>query len=278
MKKSVIISFCFLAVGLVVLFISLSMINFDFTKLSTVKLTEKAYEINGEFTSLVIDCKNADFRLLPSKNGKNHVVFVDSEDTEHTVNVLNDVLTVKSHKHKNKKWYDNVHIWTGNETAKMYLEAGMYKYAKIRLSAGDINLSSKYIFGELGIENISGDVKISSGIEDNLHVITTSGDVELTDIECREIIIESVSGDVQLSGVNAELIKIKTTSGDVQLNSCDGEEITLDTVSGDIEAELLSGKQFVASTTSGDVKIPRSTIGGTCTANTVSGDIEIELM
>lgn len=275
MKKLVIISVCLLAVGVAILLGALISVGFDFGKLSTVELTEKSYEAEGEFSSFIIDCESASFRLIPSEEGT-RVIFKDRKDTEHTVAVSDGVLTVNSREPK-RKWYENINVWTESESVKMYLESGAYQFGAITLVSGDVELSGDYAFGELGIESTSGDVRIASKVEDVLHVKTVSGDVDLNGIHCEEIVIETVSGDVELHSVVADRINIKTTSGDVELENCDGDTIELKTVSGDIEGELLSGKQFVASSISGDVRVPLSTTGGIFKATTTSGDIEIEI-
>lgn len=275
MKKLIIISLCLLAAGFIILMISMASIGFDMAKLSTVELTEKVYTAEESFDSFVIDCESASFALVPSDNGT-RVVFSDRKDTSHTVEVTDGVLTVSS-REPERKWYENIHIWTKTETARMYLESGYYQYGGMHLVSGDVRLSGDYTFGELGIESTSGDVRISSEVEDVLHIKNISGDIELSGIRCEEIVIETVSGDVELHNVVADRISIKTTSGDIELENCDGDAIELKTVSGDIEGELLSGKQFVTSTTSGDVRVPRSTAGGTFKAATTSGDIEIEI-
>ena len=214
MKKLVIISLCLLAIGFIILAVALASVDFDFSRLSTVELTERAYDTKESFDSFVIDCKNVSFGLVPSDTTR--VVFSDRGDTSHEVEVTDGVLTVSSREPK-RKWYENIHIWSESEKAKMYLPSGFYECGVMRLSAGDIHLSADYTFGVIGIDNTSGDVRISSKVEDVLHVKTVSGDVDLNGIRCEEIVIETVSGDVELHGVVADRINIKTTSGDVEL-------------------------------------------------------------
>ena len=115
----------------------------------------------------------------------------------------------------------------------------------------------------LKIQNVSGDTKVA-GAPDDVEVNSVSGAVDLT-INRGNLRAESVSGDIRVSGRLGEEVDVESVSGDIVLRVLDSAVRRLDgaSVSGDMSLQMtLAPRARVRlESVSGDVdlRLPRST-------------------
>lgn len=275
--------------------------------------TEKTHTVGGNFTHIEIHTAMSDVKILPSDGEECTVVCRESDKIKHKVEVKNGCLTISET--DARAWYGKIWLNFGaNYSVVVYLPDIYYDKMRIESKSGDIFVSDELRFTNVSVESISGDVKFSAAVADELSVKSVSGDVNIPDVSAKRIKATSTSGDLKLRSVKADTLVANTTSGEIRLtdvtanvsmttkstsgdtlienvlsdalnmSSTSGEitikdsdacTIELYSVSGDIFGNLLSEKMFETKTVSGDVRVPSNVNGGFCKLETVSGDIKI---
>ncbi|MCI8589320.1 MAG: DUF4097 domain-containing protein [Clostridiales bacterium] len=284
-------------VGIVIVFAACLLIQFDFTRINTMKFEEKTYEVSESFHNIDINDIECDVMLVPVENGPSRVVCYENEDIVNTISVQGDTLTVT--RKDQRPWYKHFGIWWAqNNTVTIYLAEKEYESLSIKTVSGEISVADSFRFSEAKLQSTSGDITFASRVQGDLFVKTTSGDITLREIEPKMAEVRSTSGDLSLTEISAAELMLKTTSGsikteavtatghaefisvsgDIRLRGADADSFFIKTTSGDVKGTLFSDKYFITHTTSGSVHTPLSKEGaGECKIQTTSGDIRIDI-
>ena len=300
-------------IGLIIFVGIMTILKWDFTKLSTSKYETNYYEFNENYSNISIVTDTADIVFAVSEDLKSSVECYEQKNVKHSVTVKDDSLVIKVV--DTRKWYEHIGIHFGTPKITVYLPKNEYTSVVIKESTGDIQIPKDFKFesvdiststgdvkcyasasgsikikastGDIRVENISagslelsvstGDVTASSiSCQGDVKVNVSTGDTKLTDIACKNVISSGSTGDISLKNVIAiEKFSIKRSTGDVKFNGCDAAEIFVKTDTGDVIGTLLSGKEFIVKTDTGDKQIPQSETGGKCEITTDTGDIKI---
>ncbi len=306
---SLILLGCILFVG------AMTVLKWDFTKLSTNKYETNKYEITENYKNISIVTNTADIRFVPSENASGSVVCYEQNNLKHSVTVKDGTLGIEVV--DTRKWYEFIGFSFGKPKITVYLPQGEYGVLSIKSSTGDIEIPKEFMFEGMDISASTGDVgsfasasgriqiKTSTG---NIRVenasagalllsvstgrvtvsdVTSEGDVTvgvstgktyLTDIACRSVISSGDTGDISLKNVIAtDTFSIERDTGRVKLEGCDAAEIFIETDTGDVSGTLLSEKMFITETDTGRVDVPKSVTGGRCEITTDTGDIRIRV-
>lgn len=288
-------------------------LNWDFSKISTVK-----YETNGyEFNDAV--CKNikvitdtADISFVPSAYLK--VVCYEETKAKHLVTLQGDTLIIEA---KNKKWYDHIGINFGSPKITVYIPSGEYGALTVNGDTSDTEIPKEFKFESIDISQTTGDVKCFASANGDIKIKTSTGSIKVEDItagsldlkvstgditatnvecigdllvkvstgkvklenvKCNDIISSGDTGDITLKNVIAdEKIDVKRTTGDVKFDGCDAGELIIITDTGNVKGTLLSDKIFITESDTGSIKVPETVSGGKCKVTTDTGDIKIEI-
>lgn len=314
-KRSVFVSLILIGVGVLLLFIALCSVKFDFTKLSTQNLTTKRYAVGEPFQNIRILEDSCDIRFVPSEDAQCTVLCPEGNGISHSIFIDNGTLTIeKTDKHTHKAYFG---FFFEQEEITLYLPQAEYESLALEVSTGNVEIPKDFAFTSASIKNSSGDtcfdaavkkdlsvhsgvgnLSISPSSAQNIDLQTTSGDIELSntinsnhisvittignlsvsDVTAQNMDISSTNGDVELSNVIASnRIQATSTIGNISLNHSDATSLDINTTSGNVSAVLLSDKIFHADSTSGDVNIPTTNIGGECSISTGIGDIDVEI-
>ena len=122
---------------------------------------------------------------------------------------------------------------------------------KVKTASADTQLSGH--FGALGINSVSGDVRLRGEAAGGASLKTVSGDAQLDRVE-GDVSAQTVSGDLRLGPVGGSA-ETKTVSGDVRLEVVTAGDVRFTSVSGDIEVGIAQGSavDVDAGSTSGDL-------------------------
>jgi FlaG/FlaF family flagellin (archaellin) len=122
---------------------------------------------------------------------------------------------------------------------------------KVKTASADTRLDGH--FGPLGINSVSGDVRLRGEAADTASLKTVSGDADLDRIE-GDLTAQTVSGDLRIGPV-AGSADAKTVSGDIRFQSLTSGDVRFTSVSGDIEIGIARGSavDVDAGSTSGDL-------------------------
>lgn len=122
---------------------------------------------------------------------------------------------------------------------------------KVKTASADSLLGGH--FGTVGVNSVSGDLRLRGEIAGNANIKTVSGDADLDRVE-GDLSAHTVSGDLRIGPI-AGSTDLKTVSGDIRLQSVTAGDIRFTSVSGDIEIGIANGSALDvdAGSTSGDL-------------------------
>ncbi len=122
---------------------------------------------------------------------------------------------------------------------------------KVKTASADTRLDGH--FGPVGVNSVSGDLRVRGEIADNATIKTVSGDAEIDRVE-GDMSAQTVSGDLRIGPV-AGSAETKTVSGDIRFQSVVAGDVRFTSVSGDIEIGIAQGSavDVDAGSTSGDL-------------------------
>lgn len=315
MKVWMIVAASLILIGCIIFVGVMTVLNWDFSNLSTQKYETNRQEITEDFQSISIHTTTADIVLLPSENASCSVACYEQTKVKHAITVKDGTLSIEAV--DTRKWYNYIGINFDMPTITVYLPAGEYGALSIHTTTGDTKISKNFQFESMEITQTTGDIANYAAASGDIKLTTTTGkirvesisarslnlsvttgkitvsrvncngdvtvnvstgDCDLTDLVCKNFISNGSTGDITLTGVTAsERFSIERSTGDVTLDSSDAAEIFITTDTGDVEGSLLSEKIFIITTDTGDKKVPHTTSGGRCEITTDTGDIEITI-
>ena len=273
----------------------MTMLKWDFTKLSTVKYETNVHEIDKVFDSISIDTDTADITFALSDNEKCVIKCYEEEKSKHYVAVEDSTLVIKMI--NNNSWYDYIGITVGSPKITVYLPKTEYNSLFVNASTGDVEIPKGFSFKNVDISLSTGDIRledisanslnlsVSTGridingavCKEDIRITVSTGKAYLTDVKCKSLESDGNTGDISLTSVTAsEKLSLERTTGDILLENCDASEIYIKTSTGDVKGTLLTEKTFVAQTSTGKIDVPK-TAGGRCEITTSTGNIKINI-
>ncbi len=291
----------------------MTMIKWDFTKLSTVKYETNTYDISEDFKDITIVADVADVEFVSSE--KASVVCYEEKNANHKVDVKDGTLIIEID--NKKQWFENIGINFGTPKITISIPQSEYGKLTVKSSTGDIGVPEYFSFESIDIAVTTGNViclsssaedikiKTSTGsivvegittnalelsastgkivagtvkCEGDVKINVTTGKAELGDITCENLISSGNTGDIRLGNVVAEdKFTINRTTGDVRFEKCDAGEIYVKTTTGSVKGDLLSEKIFICRSSTGSINVPKSTSGGKCEIVTSTGSINLDI-
>lgn len=320
MRKSVkiwmIVAASLILAGGILFVVVMSMLNWDFTKISTVQYETNTHTLTEDFSGISIRTKTADVILVASEDESCTVECREQEKVRHTVSVKDGELVIEVV--DTRKWYEHIQIdFGGSSKLTVSLPAGAYGAISVKSDTGRVELPKDFAFdnidvavstgnvkstasatgvvkiktstGHIDIENVSVgslDLTVSTGEVHALNVCcagevslkVSTGRAYLTDVTCENVITEGDTGDLFLKNVIAsDNFSIERDTGCVSFEDCDASEICVKTDTGDVTGSLLTDKVFLVHTDTGKKDVPDSVTGGRCEITTDTGDIRITI-
>ena len=314
-KVWLIIAASLVLIGCIIFGGVMSLLKWDFSKLSTAKYESNDYEINENYKNISIITDTANIVFVPSENQKTSVFCHEQKTSKHSVTVKDGTLVIEVV--DTRKWYEYIGINFGATKIAIYIPQGEYGMLSIKSSTGDVEIPKDFKFksidisertgnvtnyasalevikiktstGNIRAENISaGDLDLSAstgGImvsnvttEGDVKINVSTGKTKMTVIECKNFISSGNTGDISLNNVIATgKFSIKRTTGDVKIDGCDADEIFVETDTGTVRGSLLTNKVFITKTDTGSIDVPKTVAGGKCEIITDTGDIIITI-
>ncbi len=311
-RRNIFIATILAVVGLAIFAVTMTVLKWDFEKLSWGDKTMTTYEISESFNSITILEETTDIQILPSEDETAHISYTQKKNYTQTVTVFDGTLRIEIA--DTRRWYERIFNFTSHKVV-LYLPKGEYEGLTVNADTGDIDVASAFAFssidivadtgdirclasssGSIKIQTSTGEITLSNLVADTIALTTTTGDIELTNIECQSSVTLLVNtGDIKLSSVRCEdllsrgdtgdielrdviaqgAFKIERDTGDVELDGSDATEIFIQTDTGDVEGSLLSEKIFLVRSNTGKISVPKSVNGGRCEIETDTGDIII---
>ena len=316
-KKTIlllIVATALVLVGGLLFCVAMAGLNWDFTRLSTVRYETNEHVIGLPFDHIMIDTDTADIQLVSAETAA--VICYEQENGKHSVTVKDGTLFIKIH--DDMQWYERIGVNFDTPKITVCIPKGLYDTLRIKGSTGDVTIPSEFQFVSMDITQSTGDVKCQASVsgnmniststgaihlenmqanaiglsvstgkitlrnvscETNLNVRLSTGDATLTNVSCQNLETTGDTGDLSLHGVVASgNFFIERTTGDVTFDRCDAAQMTIVTDTGDVSGTLLSPKIFLCEADTGRVELPQTNTGGTCRITTDTGDISLDIV
>ena len=294
----------------------MAMLNWDFTRLSTVKYETNEHSAEGAYRDILVLTNTADVVFLPTEGNETRVVCYERKNVRHSVTVKSGALTIEVA--DTRQWYE--HIGINFDTAKItvYIPEGEYRALSVKSNTGDVTVPKDLQFESIEISNDTGDVSCFASASHEVRIKTATGNIRVEGIAAGTVELSattgridasqvSCSGDVKidvstgstfLSGVTCERfssggstgyiflrdviasdsLSVERDTGGVEFDGCDAASIYVSTSTGSVWGNLLSDKIFAAHTSTGRINVPTSAPGsGKCEIHTSTGNVDISI-
>ena len=279
----IIIAASLILIGILIFVGAMTMLKWDFTKLSTVKLETNEYCIGEEYKNISIEDSTADIEFKISDSFS--VVCHEEEGANHSVTVKNNTLFIKESP-ESKKWYEHIGIsFRNNKKIMVYIPSGDYGTLSIKISTGDALIPDELNFESIDISASTGDINAFSSAKGSVDISTGTGNITVgsiscdslsltvstgkitvsdvavngnvkinvstgksyvTDIKCKDLTSVGNTGDISLTNVICKnKLSVERSTGDVKLDKSDAGEIYIETDTGDVTGTLLNEKIFI---------------------------------
>ncbi len=295
---------------------AMTMLKWDFSRLSTSKHETNTYAIGEAFQDISIVTDTADVVFEPSEDDGITVVCKEREKLKHTVCVENGTLEIKLS--DTRKWYDHVGIHFGAPKITVSIPAGAYGALSVQVSTGAVSVPEEFQFESIEAVGSTGNISICADASDSVRAVTTTGNIRMEKVSAGEMVLAAATGSVTVADVTCEgdvkvnvstektslkdvvcanvvsngstgelkmenviageKIYVERSTGDVRFRFCDAAEIFIKTGTGDVTGSLLTEKIFLTQTHTGSVDVPKTTTGGKCEVETSTGDIKLEIL
>lgn len=300
--------------GIIIIGSMMTVLNWNFSKLSTSKFETNLHEISEDFSSIAVKTDTAGITFLPSEDGKCRVECYENVKANHSVTVSDGTLYINL---ENKRtWYDYIMNFDSSKLS-VYLPKTEYEALTVKNSTGNVTVSEDFSFSSADIALSTGNVSFSASTSGLVKIKTTTGRIEakaltagsmtltastgrmslsdvncdgdislkvttgktlLSSVTCKNLTAEGSTGSLSLTEVvAAEKLTAKRSTGSVTLDGSDAKEISIKTGTGSVKGTLLSEKIFFAKSDTGRISVPKTTNGGKCEIETDTGNIIISI-
>lgn len=241
-------------IGLILFTVAMSLYNWDFNKLSTVKHEINTHEITEDFNELLINTTTSDIELVPSEDSSCKVICYETDNINHSVLVIDNKLTINANIQKNQ--FFNLNI------GDMSIKITIYLPIKEEMT--------------LNINTTTGDLSFENLMIKKINIKATTGDIYMKNISCDQLDLKLSTGKTTLSNVMVSGdFKYDATTGDLTFDSFDANNIYVEITTGDVSGTILTAKIFNIQTTTGKQEYPESYTGGICKISTTTGDVKL---
>ena len=295
-KTWLIVAVSLIVIGCLIFVGVMTMLKWNFNKLSTSKYQIKEYEITENFEDIFIQTDTANIEFVLSDNENISVKCYEKEKESHKVEVKENTLSIE--KMDNRKWYEYIGINFSTPKITVSIPKGEYGNLLIKTSTGKVNITKDFKFKDVEISLSTGDIKVENLTAKTIALSTTTGKIATTNVVCEEELSINVStgktylenitcnslisngntGDIFLENVIvAGKMEIKRSTGDIKFDGCDAGEIYIKTSTGSVKGKFKTGKVFIVNTDTGRKEVPNTITGGKCEITTNTGDIIITI-
>lgn len=274
-KKALRFAIVCVAAGLLIGFVALAALDFNFFEMGTMDPVTNTYTVTDSFTNIKVWGAECDVRLIPSEDGTCTVLCNETDRITHTVAVKNGTLTIE--RTDDRRWYEHIGFtWSywGSMEVVVYLPERAYGDLDVRTLSGKADIPSDFSFDSAKVDGTSGDVHFMAAVEGELRLKTVSGDIQAGGMNPETLTATSTSGDITLDSITVRAAFIcKTVSGDQRISSLACQNATVGSTSGNVFAsDLIASEHIRMEAVSGSLNLARCD-ADTLWLKTVSGDV-----
>ena len=254
----------------------MTMLKWNFGKLSTVKYETNEHIVNEAFYGISVSTDTARVIFVPSEDGSVSVVCNERAKSRHSVSVEDGVLRVEIV--DTRKWYDRIDLDFGTHAITVSLPADAYGDLTVKNKTGSITVPNDFSFASATLTVDTGEIDFSASVTGELKIKTSTGGVRAGALSAGALDISVSTGRITLEDVIAEgEMTLRSSTGGIRLTRCDAAEIDIKTDTGSVVGTLLSEKLFDTRSSTGRVRVPEPSGNERCKIRTDTGSIRIEI-
>lgn len=236
-----------LAAALVLFIAGMSVINWDFSKLSTVQYSVLTFEQTDEnIHSIDVRYQTADIAVSVSPDAEKIAVKypvrtnADGEQAAVSLKTENGTLYIA----ESDDNFEPVTWHIGSvPPVEIVLPAAEYGSLHLQTDTGDMRITDVTAAQNITLQTDTGDIELSGGSAANISATADIGDIRITDVTAaQKITLKSDVGDLTLNSVIAAEIEADAGTGNVSANGIAADAIGLSADTGDIRGAL-AGKE-----------------------------------
>ncbi len=315
-KISLIVAGAFILIGGALFAAGMTMLNWDFSKLSNVKYETNSFGVTESFNNLSVKAVNDDVVFKLSDDNSCKVVCYEQEKLRHSVGVTNNTLEIVVN--DMREWYDYISLFSfESPKITVYLPKNTYRSLSVDFVTGDVEIPKDFKFDSIALSGSTGSVKCCAGssgatkidlstgsikidgassgemslktvtggidlksvaVKGDINAESSTGNIVFRDVACGRLSSDASTGNIRLEGtVASQSFYIERSTGSVTFDGSDAAEITVKTSTGNVRGSLLSDKVFITDSSTGRIDVPKTVSGGKCEITTSTGCIEISI-
>lgn len=224
MGKVVFITLIILLAAIIVFLGVMSLMKWDFTRLSFSKFETNEHTVKGPFSDIAVIGDTARIAFLPSEDGDTRVICYEKERAKHTVSVEDGRLIIALD--DQRKWYDHINIFGSSTSVTVYLPAGEYGDLTVKRKTGKLEIPADFSFASVGIEGSTGDTLLAASSRGALSVKASTGDIRLLGVTAGSVELRASTGDITLASViSSGNVSLSVSTGEIRANGvgCAGD-------------------------------------------------------
>ncbi len=223
-KLWIIIAVSLIAVGLFIFAGAMIALDFDFTKLSTVKFETNTYEISEDFSKISIDADTTDIEFVLSSNNQCKIICFEREKVKHSATVKDETLTIGAI--DTRKWYDHIGFSFGESKMTVYLPRTEYASLLIKGSTGDIAIPKDFEFDTIDISASTGAVECYASASELMRIKLSTGAVRVENVSVGTLDLSVTTGGITASSINCEGdVNVAVSTGKTKLTDISCKDV-----------------------------------------------------
>lgn len=274
MRKFIIGIISFVAVLLIVLFLSVSFNQKEIHKVQEVQITSLA--------KIKIQSTAFDVEILPTNSLKlqaklsGHASSSIANKIDLVLEQQNTQLTIEPTLiNKDKGLFSE--LYQNNVKLTVYVPNKEWQALNIHAASGNIKIDSLNT-KLLETKSSSGDQTVINIVAKDVKIKSSSGNQRLSNLSTNKMTTQSSSGDIAMELLTADKLTVASSSGNHNYKQLQSSETEFTSTSGDVNIKGLEGDRLALSTTSGNIKAQLGAVLREMNAGSKSGDISFHFL
>lgn len=260
-------------VGLVLFMCAFAKLDFDVSKLNTMKCETNTYEVSGDFENISIKESIAKLQFLPSEDDSCRVVCKEWVRMKHSVTVKDGTLVIEQI--DTRRWIDYFGISFGELSMTVYLPKTAYASLSIDTSTGDLTVPSSFSFENVNIFGSTADVTFSAPTDGNVRIQLSTGDIKFSSQTAGDLTVKTSTGRIYLNDLSCANLQVESSTGRINLSDLSCVNLQVNSSTGRITLTNLSCKNLRAKSNTGSVLMQSVIARGNFSIETDTGDVEL---
>ena len=173
----IIVAASLILVGAIIFGGAMTVLKWDFKKLSTEKYEDKDYIITDSYKNISVITNVADVVFVPSEGSEHRVTCTERKNLKYSVSVKDETLVIE--RVDTRKWYDHIGIFFGSQKITVYIPQGEYGSLSVKSSTGDVSVPKYFKFESIDIIEDTGDVTSCASAFGAVKIKTSTGDIKV---------------------------------------------------------------------------------------------------